>query len=1448
VTWSATGGNINSNGVFTATSAGSAMITATSVQDQTKFGAATVAVAVPITITSVTVVCTPSSIFTNGTSSCSPNVVGTGNYNSAVSWSATGGSINQAGLFTPSGVGNAKITATSVQDVSKSGSTSVSVAVPITITSVTVACNPASILTTGTSTCSANVAGAGSYNSAVTWSATGGTITQAGVFTPTGAGNALITATSVQDSTKSNSANVAVAVPITITSVTVACNPPSIPTTGTSTCSANVAGTGSYNSAVTWSATGGTITQAGVFTPNGAGNATITATSDQDSSKLGSTAVSVSLPPTIISVSPSCIPNAIYTSQTSKCTANLTGTGIYDSSVTWSVDNGTIDQSGSYTAPVTPGTANIKAVSTEDPTEFGTTSITVTTAPTITSVTVSCNKYSIPVGQSTPCTDTVQGTGAFSQDVLWEVNGVEGGNQVYGTISPTGLYQAPSTVPSAYIVTISAVSTEDSSKSASTTVLIAGTINSSTVTIGPAGGTITLPDTSSVTIPADVLQAPIAVTLASSSIAIQPTNPLFQGLGPSLSLSFDPALSASSLAQRSHRLAQHAKPLDSSTPSPITFVVNGDPASTPAQIQSAFGVFDVNDGGDNYFSVPSAYDPSLNQTVLTVDPSLIEANSTYQAGLAFLPEGTISLNGAAKLQQWDPSQNKFIDVPSGSCASGAKSLVMMHGMLSCPNGTFSGGADPAAPAAFGDHNLNYDSVLAIDYSWWLPVDNSAQAVASILNKAFTCQPNPTFDIEADSLGVVVSMASIEYLNPATLRELRHFVSVAGPINGTPIANLDKDLISAFLNWKRNDQGSCGSDWLLPSSQKDITAFVGDLKPGNGSNEISIAQSAASKAPNAIFDAFAGNQGYVSGVLGQWYSQHVFDGAPNDGVVPVSSALAQGITPHFSPHGPYGFDHQDLIDHLPVVQDILTALEGNSSGSGGYTLSANPSSFNNVTAGSGGNFQLTATSTNGFSGSVAVTTPFSIGGVTGSCTEPSVSINPQTSGIFDCSFSTAPSTSTGSYQLNITTTSGSLTPVPANVTVNVVAQSGQPGYTVNFSGSGQTITAGNSATFTLTATSTNNFVGNVNVQPPTINIPGATSYWSASSISVTPSNPGTSTLTVNTSANTPAGPYTITEIMPNGLSPSVQLNVNPPQQAQPPTAHFTMSYQNQTATENQILNITAPPSGDIVVNLQSTSIQGSAPITSSIWTSSGNLICPNSTPTCSLTLTNAAHNLDVTLTLTDQNGKNAQAVGHVVVTVQQPITPTLTGFTISPAPAVSGAYVTLSFTLSGPAPQGGATISLQTNNAGVPLPPTFTILGGQPSGGFSVQTNSTLSQTTITTVTAIYNGSSQTFYLQVTVPGPVISSVSSPVPASASNLEPVTITGTNLPTAAAGGYLVFYDTNQTPYYSYNHPDRIALSSANQWIYNMDNNNDKGTWHVQIFTSTGQSSFKVPFQVQ
>jgi hypothetical protein len=54
------------------------------------------------------------------------------------------------------------------------------------------------------------VQGNGAFNSAVTWAATGGTINSSGVFTPSAAGTATITATSTQDATKSGSAMIAV--------------------------------------------------------------------------------------------------------------------------------------------------------------------------------------------------------------------------------------------------------------------------------------------------------------------------------------------------------------------------------------------------------------------------------------------------------------------------------------------------------------------------------------------------------------------------------------------------------------------------------------------------------------------------------------------------------------------------------------------------------------------------------------------------------------------------------------------------------------------------------------------------------------------------------------------------------------------------------------------------------------------------------------------------------------------------------------------------------------------------------------------------------------------------------------------------------------------------------------------------------------------------------------
>jgi len=79
-------------------------------------------------ISSVSVVCMPSAVATNATSQCKAAVQGTGSYSSAVTWSASGGTINASGLFTaPATAGTVTVTATSTQDTTKSGTAAVTV-------------------------------------------------------------------------------------------------------------------------------------------------------------------------------------------------------------------------------------------------------------------------------------------------------------------------------------------------------------------------------------------------------------------------------------------------------------------------------------------------------------------------------------------------------------------------------------------------------------------------------------------------------------------------------------------------------------------------------------------------------------------------------------------------------------------------------------------------------------------------------------------------------------------------------------------------------------------------------------------------------------------------------------------------------------------------------------------------------------------------------------------------------------------------------------------------------------------------------------------------------------------------------------------------------------------------------------------------------------------------
>ena len=356
-------------------------------------------------ITSVSISCVPTSVQTGRTSQCSVTVTGSGKYSSAVSWSAVAGTITSSGLYTaPSTApasGSDTIKATSTQDSTKSGTAAVAVATSVvqpTVTGVTVVATPSAIGVAQTATCVATVAGTGTFSTAVTWTATGGTITTGGVFTPSGVGTGSCTAHSAQTgyTNVSGSANITItATPpaVTVTGVSVIATPASITTSQTATCAATVTGTGAFTTAVTWTATGGTITSGGVFTPSGAGTGTCTANSAQTgyTSVSGSANIAVTASTsTITGVTLVCTPTTITDVQTATCTPTVTGTGSFANTVNvslsptsaGSLSSTTAVASGTgviFTPPNTGAeTATITATSTQDSTKFFSVPITVT--------------------------------------------------------------------------------------------------------------------------------------------------------------------------------------------------------------------------------------------------------------------------------------------------------------------------------------------------------------------------------------------------------------------------------------------------------------------------------------------------------------------------------------------------------------------------------------------------------------------------------------------------------------------------------------------------------------------------------------------------------------------------------------------------------------------------------------------------------------------------------------------------------------------------------------------------------------------------------------------------------------------------------------------------------------------------------------------------------------
>ena len=299
-----------------------------------------------------------------------------GTTNTAVTWTSTGGTVTSGGLYTaPSSNGSYTVSATSAADSTKSASAVITVSQPV---SISVAPATVNLQSGAQQQFSASVSG--TSNTAVTWSASGGTVSTSGLYVaPSAAGTYSITATSAADSSKSASAVITVSQPVSISVAPATVN---LQSGAQQQFSASVSGTS--NTAVTWSASGGTVSTSGLYlAPSAAGTYSITATSAADSSKSASAVITVSQPTAItVSISPGTV--AMPEKWQLQFAATVSGSS--NTTVLWAVKQGTgtITQTGLYTAPQSVETDVIAATSQADATQSASASVSVVAPHSVT--------------------------------------------------------------------------------------------------------------------------------------------------------------------------------------------------------------------------------------------------------------------------------------------------------------------------------------------------------------------------------------------------------------------------------------------------------------------------------------------------------------------------------------------------------------------------------------------------------------------------------------------------------------------------------------------------------------------------------------------------------------------------------------------------------------------------------------------------------------------------------------------------------------------------------------------------------------------------------------------------------------------------------------------------------------------------------------------------------
>jgi len=511
VSWDVLGGNsgtfISSSGYLTIASTETAealTITATSAINPTKVGTATVLVK---SVSTVSVA--PATLTINSGETCQFNATVHGNNNpsQSVSWSVIGGvtgtNISNSGLLTVANTQTAgvlTVKATSAADPTKNGTATVTV--PVIITDIVVTPAQVNLFKGDTYQFSAVVNGENNPSQAVNWSVSGGvpgtSINASGFMTIANnetAGTLTVTATSSVVSTVSGNSTVLVT---SVSSVEVTPATITLNSGNTHQFNALVSGNNGPSQDVTWAVLGGvtgtSISATGFLTvasTQTSGSLTVKATSTADPTVSGNATVTVPVIISSVVVTPSEV--FLYKGGTQQFNVVVNGENNPSQSVTWVVIGGIagthITTSGLLTVASneTATDLTVTATSTADPTQSGTASAGVVT---ITGITITPANVTLNSGDTRQFSAEVSGTNNPPQTVNWTVTGGVAGT----SISDTGFLTVASTQTSG-VLTVTATSTVDQSKTGTATVTIPVIISS--VIVSPSQVTLIIGQTCS---------------------------------------------------------------------------------------------------------------------------------------------------------------------------------------------------------------------------------------------------------------------------------------------------------------------------------------------------------------------------------------------------------------------------------------------------------------------------------------------------------------------------------------------------------------------------------------------------------------------------------------------------------------------------------------------------------------------------------------------------------------------------------------------------------------------------------------------------------------------------------------------------------------------------------------------------------------------------------------